>query len=393
MNESAMDGAAGLPASERVDVGTLSRIFEDRATSYKYFFFLALLNRLERSFNAIIDSQSDIAKPVPLADLAIDMVLLAWYPSRFCRLSLGRIDQLRLIVDKIDWGEIQASFMTSQSPEWKGLRQRVLESNLWQDLVRYVPFRFIRPFFRKETERLPDHKVNEAIAEIASASILQKKPFYRFTDARDAIIINHDWVLYFKANLPIVREWARFKLCKYLQLNNPNVQGVISKIEPPSVRSPLTEATTYWRKAFAGGGLSLRQCMYSGLTIHPQHFSLDHFLPWSFVAHDRIWNLVPTVPAVNSMKSNSLPDEHYVEKLAEYQLQGLAATYKTLKKSDWQKRVEPFIIDLRLDFDGLLSRKIVTDAYKNNILPLLGIAKNQGFQSGWTYRAAGARSG
>ncbi len=34
-----------LPASGRVDTGILAGLFTDRATSYKYFFFLALLER------------------------------------------------------------------------------------------------------------------------------------------------------------------------------------------------------------------------------------------------------------------------------------------------------------------------------------------------------------
>ena len=125
--------------------------------------------------------------------------------------------------------------------------------------------------------------------------------------------------------------------------------------------------------------------MYSGQAIDPHHFSLDHFLPWSFVAHDRIWNLVPTVPAINSTKSNVLPDEHYVEKLAEYQHKGLIATYTAMGHSEWQKRVEPFAIDLRLDFNGLLTHETITSAYRDNILPLIRIARNQGFQPGWVY--------
>ena len=40
----------------------------------------------------------------------------------------------------------------------------------------------------------------------------------------------------------------------------------------------------------------------------PEDLSLDHFVPWSYVAHDELWNLVPTTKAVNSSKSNDLPN-------------------------------------------------------------------------------------
>jgi hypothetical protein len=84
-------------------VGILAKIFESHATSYKYFFFLSLINRLESAFDKVLDPVDDIAKPIPLSELAIDMVLLAWYPSHFCKLSLGGIDQFGSIVDSIEW--------------------------------------------------------------------------------------------------------------------------------------------------------------------------------------------------------------------------------------------------------------------------------------------------
>lgn len=39
-----------------------------------------------------------------------------------------------------------------------------------------------------------------------------------------------------------------------------------------------------------------------------KNISIDHFVPWSYVAHDELWNLTPTTRSINSSKSNSLPD-------------------------------------------------------------------------------------
>ncbi|MFO7585650.1 MAG: HNH endonuclease domain-containing protein [Anaerolineales bacterium] len=36
-------------------------------------------------------------------------------------------------------------------------------------------------------------------------------------------------------------------------------------------------------------------------------YSLDHFLPWRYVAHDLLWNILPASKSVNSSKSDSLP--------------------------------------------------------------------------------------
>ena len=62
------------------------------------------------------------------------------------------------------------------------------------------------------------------------------------------------------------------------------------------------------------------QCVYSGEPIRPD-YDLDHFLPWSFVTHDLIWNLTPAPGAINLAKSDAVPnlsryltafvDQHY----------------------------------------------------------------------------------
>jgi hypothetical protein len=36
-------------------------------------------------------------------------------------------------------------------------------------------------------------------------------------------------------------------------------------------------------------------------------YDLDHFLPWSFVTHDLIWNLTPAPRSINIQKSAAVP--------------------------------------------------------------------------------------
>lgn len=39
----------------------------------------------------------------------------------------------------------------------------------------------------------------------------------------------------------------------------------------------------------------------------PRHYDIDHFIPWSFVMNDELWNLMPMDSSLNSSKSNRLP--------------------------------------------------------------------------------------
>ena len=39
----------------------------------------------------------------------------------------------------------------------------------------------------------------------------------------------------------------------------------------------------------------------------PSVYDVDHFIPWSFVMNDELWNLMPMDSSLNSSKSNHLP--------------------------------------------------------------------------------------
>lgn len=57
--------------------------------------------------------------------------------------------------------------------------------------------------------------------------------------------------------------------------------------------------------------------IYGGNILTEKDISIDHFVPWSYVAHDEMWNLNPTTKSINSSKSNNLPDwDTYFNKLA-----------------------------------------------------------------------------
>ena len=47
--------------------------------------------------------------------------------------------------------------------------------------------------------------------------------------------------------------------------------------------------------------------IYGEVTLANVNISVDHFVPWQYVAHDELWNLHPTTKSINSSKSNSLP--------------------------------------------------------------------------------------
>jgi hypothetical protein len=373
--------AAGLPESSRIDVPSLARLFADRSTSYKYFFFLAILDRID---GATAGSMAGLDRPVQLDELAVDMVLAAWYPHGFCRLSLGSQDMLQHAVDAIHWGAVRGSWIRAGSREWQSLHDTCSRQLDAAALLRFVPYRLIRPFYATETRGLADHLVNERIAELADSTTLDHRSPYFFTADRKQIILEPNWLEYLSRNSAILRGWARLKLAEYLQACNPSVPGITAKLAPPLVRESLTGQSAWWKTALPLIGVHAR-CIYSGTRLLPASFSLDHYLPWSFVAHDRPWNLLPVPKSINSSKSDRLPAGKYIHALATLQHAAISAMHAALPETRWYKAVEPFMVDLHLDKAALLNPAKVRRAYEETMTPLEAIARRQGFEGGWEY--------
>lgn len=372
-----------LPPSSWVDVGTLARLFDDCVTSYKYFFFLALLDRISGKRGGIDVSSGD--RPILLRELAVDMVVAAWYPHGFCRLSFGLQDRLQPAVDEVFMGQrIRGTWIAAGGSEWHRLRS-VCENRLKpESFLQYVPYRLLRPFFSRELRGIPDQRVNERIADMAEKCFVDRRPLYCFTGDRTGIILQHEWLEYLQRNAAILEGWARFRLAEYLQARNPNSPAVIEKIVPPTVRESLSVQTDYWRKALTRLGDRAR-CIYSGERLDIHSFSLDHYLPWSFVCHNQLWNLVPTIGSINSQKSDSIPAVHYLAKLAELHASALSVLNESRADGRRRRAVETYLTDLRLSPKELLDLGKVRNAYEATISPLAAIAERQGFASGWEY--------
>ena len=57
-------------------------------------------------------------------------------------------------------------------------------------------------------------------------------------------------------------------------------------------------------------------CFYCGKKLQTG-IHVDHFIPWSFVKDDKIWNFVLSCPACNLKKNNKIPSPDYIVKIEE----------------------------------------------------------------------------
>lgn len=374
-----------LPLSDSVNISALSQIFNNTTNSYKYLFFLSLLDILRRG-------HFDNSSPVTFEEIIIEMLANAWYPHNYFKLSFGTQDQIANKLDSLDL-VIGEPILQFRDTDKKLLRDSLKTQNL-KDIVdfvgRYVPFRLIRPFFSQQTRGLIDAKVDRALIELSNTEFEQLKPIYKFngTQYKDctAIIIHQDWIEYLSENYSIVRGWVSWEWLQYMQRKNPSVPNVVNKIFMPQQRNSLTEQSKYWQIILETQEI---ECIYSKAKLDKNRISLDHYLPWSFVAHDQLWNLVPTFPEINSSKSNNLPSSQYFDDFVKLQHLGLNISYQALPTLKWNKYVESYINELKLNqTQDLLSFNHLRNAYEVTIKPLLSLAIMQGFTSDWSYRSS-----
>ncbi len=371
-----------LPNSESLDISALSRLFESTTNSYKYLYFLSLLDILKRE-------NFDIGSPISFQDIIVEMLANAWYPHNYFKIFFGTQDQIANKLDSLEL-EITEPILKYRDTDKKLLRTAISNQNI-DDIVdfisNYVPYRLIRPFFAEETRRFKDYDVNPAIITLSKNQFDYKKPLYCFNalEQKDcsAIILHQDWIKYLEKNYILVKGWASWEWLKYMQQRNPNIPNVVNKIFMPQQRDSLTKQTKYWQTVLNHQEI---KCIYSEVQLDKDKISLDRYLPWSFVAHDQLWNLIPTTPSVNSSKSNNLPSQIYFSDFINLQYLGLTVSHNNIPEKKWLKDIEPFISDLKVDrAEDLLNLEILTNAYETNLQPLITLASNQGFSANWAY--------
>lgn len=373
-----------LPNHPRLDIPALSGLFKNTSTSYKYLFFLAILNKLKK-----IHGEANKSKVIPLNDLAVEMVLLGWYPLKFFNLSFGKIDDVVNIIEKLDFS-VSNKAITSQlgvSQLRAALQKQGKDIGLYK-LLRYVPYRLQTIFFKSNLLGVKDHKKDDLIAELAQAYFTKTVPLYRYVqhNGQPCIELHSEWYDYlFKdGNISIVQSWALLEWVKFLQVRNPNTPAIIHKVIPPTKRASLKSQTDFWKTVLANDASF--ECIYTGEKLANQSFSLDHFLPWTYVCHDQPWNLCPSFPSANSSKGNRLPADDYVDKFIAQQHKALCVSSKHMSAKRWDKFVEPYVIDLRVTPDNLLNESCLHEAYEGILKPMMTLAQQTGFEKDWKYQ-------
>lgn len=123
-----------IPQSQTLTTRCLSRIFDTTSATYKFFWFLAILQIHARTENLHIN----------VWDIVIRMVANAWYPIHYFRLSFGKNDSLFDIVTELQ-KETQIPIDASCEEVIRQLQERLRDKQVKSrlgKLTTYVPYCF-----------------------------------------------------------------------------------------------------------------------------------------------------------------------------------------------------------------------------------------------------------
>ena len=208
-----------------------------------------------------------------------------------------------------------------------------------EQLTNMVPYRALAGFFDKFDETADWESSRRMIAYIERVNQVNLLPYIlgNGSKLKKEIYFNPSWVKMIQDNTVSILGWIQFEKVKWLQNNNPEVPGLVYKLAPMDEKMrKLSAVRKLWDTAL---DLNPLEDVFTGKRIDVHQYDVDHFIPWSFVMNDELWNLMPMDSALNSVKSNKLPEwEPFFIRFANNQYQ----LYKLIHDADYPSMHKKF---------------------------------------------------
>ena len=347
-----------LPLNHNLSTNKLSSVFNNTTASYKFYWFI--------SFLQLFAERGD--QKIPIKDILIRMICNAWYPINYFKLNFGYSDKLdQNIVTIQRLLNIPMDILLDDLYEIIQSSTDTRVNNLIIHFDQHVPFRFLSPW------------LNGSNKEIMMQSQLFKNDCLYSLNliGGNFIEINPLWTEYLISNNKILLDFSYWNLLKYLQTRNPNVPNIGNKLIKPSMRLSLNRQRNFWNLVL--DETDSFKCIYTGKTLELGNFDIEHFIPWSFVSHDQMWNLIPADSSVNCSKSNKLPSlDKYFNSFVDIQYKAINIVSN---KNPNMRLLEDYLI-LGSSISDIAKKPYseFKEKYYKILSPLIQIASNSGFQ-------------
>lgn len=286
-----------------LDIESFSLMMKDPSYCYKFYWLEALViliseGRLETTFDEIID----------------EMISNAWYSVREFHIHLSGI-QAGTVRDGLERAVIllaELSDLPSNASKTE-IRNAIREHNkelkaAKEQLTNMVPYRALAGFFHRSDEAANWNstvRMVEYIQRINNTVITLPYTLGDSSKLKKEVHISPVWAKMIQDNTVSILGWIQYEKVKWLQMNNPDVPGLVYKLAPLDEKMrKLQHVHKLWDAI-----IEIRPVrdVFTDEFIQRKDYDVDHFIPWSFVMNDELWNLMPMDSSLNSSKSNRLP--------------------------------------------------------------------------------------
>lgn len=346
-----------LPQSTGLPIPYLAACFNNTSATYKFYWFLGILDAVEKG-------QTTIEKK----SLFASMISNAWYTVNYFHLSFGKQDMLQRAIENVKMLE---GIAVDEKKSIVHAKLTDTENLATIKNLRYfdsqVPHWFLSPWFRGQRQ----------VSIIYEGSRIESnKCLYALYDT--SIVVNPVWTTYLKENIAVLRSFCYWYLAIFLQARNPSVPDIPNKLIRPAVRSSLIKHRKEYWDIVIEHKPNLK-CIYTNREVVIGDYHIEHFVPFSFVSHDLIWNLIPADRSFNTKKSDRLPrQEVYFDPFYKLQATGIDIVRKLQPRNRFLQEYLTIMPDFSDSTD--LWSELFKTKFRDTISPLISIAANNGFE-------------
>ncbi len=285
-----------------LEIENFSKMMDNPSYCYKFYWLDAIItlileNHTETTFNEIID----------------EMIADAWYSVVEFHIHLSGI----VYKDK-DNLEKAVTILKEQS-DLKSNASKIEIKNAIKEydsfiikekktLTNMVPYKALSGFFIDHNMGPLDDSVGRMVAKIRTFDVTNTKLPYTLGESSGLtreVYFDADWAQMIKDNAVAIKGWIMYEKVKWLQRNNPEIPGLVYKLVPLDNKNRNLEAVrSLWKGIFSYARI---EDVFTKEAIDVNDFDVDHFVPFSFVMNNELWNLMPMDSNLNSGKNNNLP--------------------------------------------------------------------------------------
>ncbi len=226
-------------------------------------------------------------------------------------------DQLFSKFAEIYWNLVLKHHIRQKKPGKLNRRSELENALLYgkekYDILEDIPFESLSEDMRIDICHKVKMKCKENVVGALYADL--GGLFYSFSKKGEWIRINPRMYEFVCKHKVAIEKLNYYEWAKFLERVNEDsaVDHLLSKIDESTLRTRSSLA--YYRDILFQEFEN--KCFYCGKPVTKHSVEVDHFIPWSFIKDDQIWNFVLACPECNNKKRDKLAQVDFLTKISE----------------------------------------------------------------------------